>query len=108
MATTKEYIEYVCEQLPIIGEIRYKLMFGEYMVYINNKPVMIVCNNTPYVKILPETTRIMSDAATGYPYNGAKEHYILDIENDELTNDVITVLESVTPLPKPRKKKDTK
>ena len=35
MATTNEYIEYVCEQIQGVGEIRYQKMFGEYMVYVN-------------------------------------------------------------------------
>ena len=52
MATTNEYIEYVCEQIKDIGEVRYKKMFGEYMVYINDKPVITVCDNTPFVKKL--------------------------------------------------------
>jgi len=43
MATTESFINYVCEQLTGIGEIRYKKMFGEYMVYIEEKPVVIVC-----------------------------------------------------------------
>ena len=42
MATTNEYIEYVCEQIKGVGEIRYKKMFGEFMVYVNNKPVIIL------------------------------------------------------------------
>ncbi|MCI8291140.1 MAG: transcriptional regulator, partial [Clostridia bacterium] len=45
MATTNEYIEYVCEQIRGIGDVRYKKMFGEFMVYVNDKPVIIVCNN---------------------------------------------------------------
>lgn len=106
MATTKDYIEYVCESLPKIGDIRYKKMFGEYMIYLNNKPVIIVCENTPFVKELKELENIIGEAKKGYPYKGAKEHYILDIENEELTSRVLTVLEEVTPLPKPRKKKE--
>ena len=42
MATTVEYIEYVCEQIREIGDIRYKKMFGEYMIYVNDKPVAIL------------------------------------------------------------------
>ncbi len=42
MATSIDYIEYVCEQIRGVGEIRYKKMFGEYMVYVNDKPVIIV------------------------------------------------------------------
>ncbi len=39
MASSVEYIEFVCEQIASVGDIRYKKMFGEYMVYVNDKPV---------------------------------------------------------------------
>ncbi len=52
IATTNEYIEYVFKQIKGVGEIRYKKMFGEFMVYVNDKPVIIVCNNVPFVKKL--------------------------------------------------------
>lgn len=105
MATTQEYIEYVCEQISGIGEVRYKKMFGEYMVYINDKPVLIVCDNTAFVKKLECIEPIMKDAEVGFPYKGAKEHYILDIDNREICQQVISEVEKVTPLPKPKKKK---
>lgn len=105
MATTNEYIEYVCEQLKGIGEIRYKKMFGEFMVYVNDKPILTVCNNIAFVKKLDCIEEMMKDAETGFPYQGAKEHYILDIDNQELCQNVVTELERVTPVPKPRKKK---
>ncbi|MCI8617814.1 MAG: transcriptional regulator [Clostridia bacterium] len=105
MSTTNKYIEYVCEQINGIGEIRYKKMFGEYMVYVNNKPVIIVCDNVPFVKKLDCIEEMMKNAEIGYPYNGAKEHYILDIDNSEFCKSVITEIEKVTPIPKPRKKK---
>ena len=100
MATTQEYIEFVCEQ--IIGDlnIRYKKMFGEYMVYANDKPVLLVCDNTVYVKKLPELFNLLENAEVGVPYKGAKEHFILDIENTELSLKVVQVLENITPLPK--------
>lgn len=104
MATTVEYIEYVCEQISGIGDIRYKKMFGEYMVYVNDKPVIIVCDNTTFVKKLPCIEEKMKEAQTGYPYEGAKEHYVLDIDNAEFCKSVIIEVEKVTPLPKPRKK----
>lgn len=60
MATSQEYIEFVCEQLVGIENVRYKKMFGEYMVYVNDKPVLLVCDNTVYVKKLPEIEELMS------------------------------------------------
>ena len=50
MATTKEYIQFVLEQLDGIDDVTCKKMFGEYMVYVQEKPVLIVCDNCPMVK----------------------------------------------------------
>ncbi len=104
MATTINFINYVCEQLETLGNIRYKKMFGEYMVYYNDKPVIIVCDNTAYVKKLACIEQYMKNAKSGFPYNGAKEHYILDIDNSDFSKKVIIEIEKVTPLPKSRKK----
>lgn len=105
MATTSEYIEYVCEQINSIGEVRYRKMFGEYMVYVNDKPVLTVCDNTVFVKKLDTIEEMMKSAESGFPYKGAKEHYILDIDNQEFCRQIVKKLEEVTPLPKPKKKK---
>jgi len=104
MATTKEYVEYICEQIEGVGIIRYKKMFGEYMVYVDEKPVLLVCDNTVFVKMLEVIKEKMKNAQTGYPYNGAKEHYILDIENEAFSKEIITDLLPVTQIPKSRKK----
>jgi hypothetical protein len=108
MATALDYIEYVCEQIYGTGEIRYKKMFGEYMVYVNDKPVLLVCDDTVFTKILPELDALMATADKGFPYDGAQEHYILDIDNAELVQEAVGVLLPITPLPKPRKKKENK
>ena len=47
----------------------------------------------------------MDGAPCGVPYEGAKEHYILDIDDAPFARQVAALLETVTPLPKPRKKK---
>lgn len=104
MATTVDFIEFVCEQIQSDMPVRYKKMFGEYMVYVNDKPLLLVCDNTVYVKMLPQISALMSNAATAVPYAGSKPHYILDIENRELTSQAIAILEPITPLPKKRKK----
>ena len=105
MATTVDFIEYVCEQINGVGNIRYKKMFGEYMVYVNDKPVLLVCDNTGYVKKLDELKEMLNLADTGNPYDGAKEHYVLDIDNAQLSKEVVLILEEIIPIPKPRKKK---
>ncbi len=47
----------------------------------------------------------MQNAQTGYPYNGAKEHYILDIDNSDFCKSVIVQIEKVTSIPKKKTKK---
>ncbi|NLK95867.1 MAG: transcriptional regulator [Clostridiales bacterium] len=105
MATTLDFIEYVCEQIHGVGVIRYRKMFGEYMVYVNDKPILLVCDNTVYVKKLQCIEEKMVHAEVGIPYKNAKEHYILDIDNGMLSKEVIEILETVIPLPKPKVKK---
>lgn len=104
MGTTIDFIEYICDQIAGVGEIHYKKMFGEYMVYVNGKPILLVCDNAVFVKVLPCLDETMREADKGFPYDGAKEHYVLDIDNAKFSKEVIAILEPVTPLPKPKKK----
>lgn len=105
MSTTQDFIEYVCEQIQGVGYVRHKKMFGEYMVYVNEKPILLVCDNIVYVKEIDVIADRMKDAERGFPYSGAKEHYILDIDDAEFAKEIISILEPVTSLPKPKKKK---
>ena len=106
MASSIEFVEFVCEQIGGIGAIRHKKMFGEYMVYCNDKPIILVCDDTAFVKILPETTAVLgNDNKQGYPYNGAKLHYVVDVDDKDKMFDVAGTLEKITSVPKPKKKK---
>ena len=85
-------------------KIKVKHSAGEYTIYVNDKPLLLVCDNTVFVKKLPELSQAMADAPTGSPYPGAKEHYILDIDDRPLVARVIAILEPITPVPVKRKK----
>ncbi len=97
MATSEEYITFVMEQLQDIDGVTCRKMFGEYMVYIHEKPVLLVCDNTVMVKKLPELLPLLQDAPEGVPYEGAGPHYILDIEDPALVREVLAVAEKFTP-----------
>lgn len=107
MATTVDFIEYVYDQIQVTGQVRYRKMFGEYMVYVNEKPLLLVCDNTVYIKQVPCVQGLLESAEKGFPYRGAKEHYILDIEDAELAAKVVEVLERHTSVPVKRKKRST-
>ena len=105
MASSKEFAAFVTEQAAGTGVVTSRKMFGEYMVYIDGKPILLVCDNTVYVKMLDCVADELSNAEIAVPYNGAKPHYVLDIENRELLIKVIELLKPVIPLPKSAKKK---
>lgn len=105
MASSIEFLNFVCEQISGIGSVRFRKMFGDGMVYLNDKPVILVCNDIAYVKKLDCVADLMADAGTGIPYDGAKEHYILDIDNAEFAKEIVLKIEAVTPLPKSKKRK---
>ena len=50
MATSQDYLDFVLEQLPPLWSICRRKMFGEYMVYLNDKPILMLCDNTVFVK----------------------------------------------------------
>ena len=53
MATSEEYLTFVCEQIARFGAVRYRKMFGDATVYLDDKPILLVCDNTVFVKCLP-------------------------------------------------------
>ena len=103
MACTTDYIDFVCSQLNGMGIIRSKKMFGDWLIYIDVKPVILACDNICYVKKLPVIAELMADADTGFPYDGAKEHYILDIEHSDKAIEIVETLLPMVPYPKKRK-----
>ena len=109
MASSKEFIDFVSDQVAsACDDIRYRKMFGDYMLYCAGRPVFLVCDDTVYVKQIPETMAIFSahgvSPDAGVPYNGARPHWILDIENIALSVDMARELARVLPLPRPKKK----
>lgn len=108
MATDISFITYVTEQLEGIGKITYRKMFGEYLIYVNDKPVVVVCDNIAYVKKLDCIESKMNNEQVGYPYKGAKEHYILDVDNSDFIKSIVTEVEKVTEVPKKKTKPNQK
>lgn len=104
MACTSEFIDFICDTLAPLGEVRFRKMMGDYVIYLNVKCVITACDNIAFVKKLPCIANLMADAETGYAYKGAKEEYILDFYDRHKTLKVISTLWEELPFPKSRKK----
>ena len=105
MASDIDFVNFVMDQLNGVGIITSKKMFGEYMVYVNQKPIIGICNNTAYIKMLDCIKTLCKNNEKGFPYDGAKEHYVLDIDNKDKLKKIVMELEKVIPIPKKRSKK---
>ncbi|MDR1278822.1 MAG: transcriptional regulator [Treponema sp.] len=100
MASDLDYVQYVIDQIKTSGTITYKKMFGEYLIYLNKKPIVMVCDNTAFVKMLDCIKPLMENVETGFPYEGAKEHYIVNVDDSEYLSNVAIVLEKNVSIPK--------
>ncbi len=107
MATSLEFVQYVADRLTEFGAVRYRKMFGEYQIWLNERPILLACDNTVYVKMLPALESLMQDAERGYPYDGAKEHWIVDPDDEAVWSQLIPSLLALIPPSKPKRKKST-
>lgn len=105
MATSKEFHDYVMEQLSRIGEFSSRKMMGEYCIYHRGKMIGDLCDNTFLLKPTASVLRLMPNADRGYPYEGSKTPMVIvdEIENTELMAAVIEAM--YEELPEPRRRK---
>ena len=104
MPSTKEYLDFVLEQLSLLDDITYKAMMGEYIIYYRGKIVGGVYDNRFLVKNVKSAREIMPEAALELPYEGAKEMLLVDdVENREFLRKLFDAMYEELPAPKKRK-----
>ena len=81
MASSKEYLNFILEQLSELEEITYRSMMGEYIIYYRGKIAAYICDNRLLFKPVESARRLMPDALYEPPYDGAKE--MLLVENTD-------------------------
>ncbi len=104
MASSKEYFEFILEQLSELDEITYKAMMGEYIIYYRGKIVGGIYDDRFLVKPVKSAISLMPNASYELPYDGAKEMLLVD---DVDSKDFLARLFDAmyNDLPAPRKKK---
>jgi len=108
MATTKNTIEYLLEQIADAGVVSARKMFGEYAVYCDGKVVALVCDDNLYVKPTTAGKKFIGNVSQASPYPGAKPYYLISgeqWEDAEWLSDLISISAAELPLPKAKKKK---
>ena len=84
MSSSKQYLEFVLEQLSNLKDISYRAMMGEYIIYYQGKIVGGIYDDRFLVKPTKSAITMMPNATTELPYKGAKEMLLVDeVDNKE-------------------------
>lgn len=106
MASSKEFVAFVEEQLSDLGEISTRPMMGEYLLYFRGKLAGDICDNRLLVKPVPAALELLPNAPLEPPYDGAKDMLLVEALDDrELLCKLF--LSMYDELPAPKKKKST-
>lgn len=106
MASRKEYLDFILEQLSELEEITYRAMMGEYIIYYNGKIVGGIYDDRLLVKPVQTAINYMPNAEYQLPYDGAKEMLLVDnVDNKEYLIGLFKTMYEELPNPKPKKKK---
>ena len=102
MASSKEYLEYILEQLSGLEEISYREMMGEYILYYRGRIIGGIYDNRFLIKPVNAARALMPDAQMEIPYDGAKEMLLVDNVDD--TAFLKVLIEAIYPeLPEKKK-----
>ena len=102
---SSEYIDFVCQQLAPLGEVKARKMMGDYVIYVNGKCVLTACDELCLIQIHPSIAPMMQNAEIDVPYPGAKPRYILDIDHASDACRIISTLWEHLPYPSSKKAK---
>lgn len=98
MASSKEYLDFVLDQLSELDEINYRAMMGEYIIYYRGKVVGGIYDDRFLVKNIKTAKGLMPDARLELPYDGAKEMLLVDdIENKEFLRELLEAMYNELP-----------
>ena len=106
MASDREFVTFVCEQLRGAGEISSKRMFGEAAIYLGGKVVGLVCDNQLFLKATEPGRAKIGAPVEAPPFPGASNWFLMtDLDDPEFLADLVRVTAEALPAPKIKAKK---
>lgn len=107
MASTKEYLDYILEQLSELDEISFRTMMSEYILYYRGKVFGGIYDDRLLVKPVPAAVSMMPDAEMELPYEGAKEMLLVeDVDEREFLCKLIQEMWEELPAQKKKKRNE--
>ncbi|MCR4564063.1 MAG: TfoX/Sxy family protein [Clostridiales bacterium] len=103
MASSREYLDFILEQLSELDNITFRSMMGEYIIYYGGKIVGGIYDDRFLVKITPSSEKMLENSRTELPYEGAKEMLLVDnVDDRQFLKELISAM--YNELPNPKKK----
>ena len=104
MASSREYLNFILEQLSGLESIACRTMMGEFILYYRGRIIGGIYDDRFLVKPTKSAMKMMPDADREIPYEGAKEMLLVDnVDNREFLTELLTAM--YDELPEPKKKK---
>ena len=104
MASHKEDLNFILEQISELEEITYRAMMGEYIIYHRGKIVGGIYDDRLLVKPVKSAISLMPDANYELPYEGAKEMLLVnDVDNKDFLTRLFNAMYNDLPAPKKKK-----
>lgn len=104
MASSKEYLDFVLEQLSGLEEITYRAMMGEYIIYYRGRIIGGIYDDRLLVKPVKSAVSMMPDVVYELPYDGAKAMLLVDnIDSKEFLTRLVDAMYPELPAPKKKK-----
>ena len=106
MASSKEYLDFILEQVSELDNVSYKAMMGEFIIYYKGKIIGGIYDDRLLVKPVQSAINYMPNAVYELPYDGAKEMLLVDdVDNKEFLIGLFDAMYDDLPAPKQKKKK---
>lgn len=104
MASDREYLEFILEQLSGLENVTWRSMMGEYIIYWRGKIIGGIYDDRFLVKPTKSAITAMPDADREIPYEGAKEMLLVDkVDNREFLEELLTAMYDELPAPGTKK-----
>ena len=101
MASSKEYLDFIMDQLSDLEEVKVRAMMGEYIIYSRGKIVGGIYDDRFLVKPVSATVALMPEAQKELPYEGAKEMLLVDeVDNREFMCNLLRAMYDELPAAK--------
>jgi len=107
MASSREYLNFILEQLSGLEEVSSRQMMGEFMLYYRGKLIGGICDDRFLVKNVSSARAYMREIVLETPYKGAKEMLLVDnVDDREYLAGLFEAMYDELPMPKPKRRKN--